>query len=378
MISSPLADSTATAEAPYARKRPVMTAVRREMDAWAPDTSGVLRPIEPAVIAGEANDHHEVTTPASRHHHIHQNPKRVDMSAHAGLRGWLAALVLAHHCVYFSELDRLGWGARFLRFIVSGAGMPCFFLLSGFSMAVVYGGGAKASHDGNPAAKPIPLEVGSFYRNRVARVLPLYVLCNLLAYSLSWLGHGQWPFATSRTATSVVFSLLPVNMWLPTMLFDASPAWQQVNGASWSLSTMTFFYAVFPWLLPKLQLVRRENSGRRIIQCYCLQLAVWPIVHLLLDMSQAEDELALGDGYARWRGNAVYWTVTGTGPGRLPVFLMGCLAGLARNRAQGTGGMCLWGTPFFSTAAAKGTTSSLSPAGYARRVDAVATILMVG
>jgi len=347
-----------------------MTAARREMDAWAPDESGVLRPIEPAAVAAPAAQHRNPKPLGS-------NP-RVDMSAHAGLRGWLAAVILVHHCVLYSEIDQLSWAARFLHFIAAGAGMPCFFLLSGFSMVIVYGGGAKSSHDGNPAAKPKPFEMGSFYRNRMARVLPLYVLCNFVALPLSWLGHGRWPFAGSRTATSVVYSFLPVNMWLPTMMSDASPSWQQANGSSWSLSTMTFFYAVFPWLLPKLQLVQPKNIGRRILQCFCLQLAWWPIVHLILDMSQADDELLLVDGYARWRCHAVFWSVTGTGPGRLPIFLMGCLAWLARTRPQSTGGLGFWGTSLFNVAAAKGATSSPSPVEYARRVDTGATILMVG
>merc|ERR1711992_101014 len=106
---------------------------------------------------------------------------------------------------------------------------PLFFLLSGFCLTL--------SH----AKKPIT-NSWNFYQNRLARILPVYYFTFLVALILIPLGYTQY---SSEDPTfhpvNVATSLLLIQTWI---MFPLSP-----NVPAWTVSTLIFFYIVYPKLL---------------------------------------------------------------------------------------------------------------------------------
>jgi peptidoglycan/LPS O-acetylase OafA/YrhL len=101
-----------------------------------------------------------------------------------------------------------------------------FFVLSGFVLTWSW-------NDGRPLA--------AFWRDRAARILPIYVLAWLIAVAaLSWL---RWP----PSQTEMLSSLFLVQAWVPSDHFPIA-----VNVPSWSLSCEVAFYAALPFVAPKI------------------------------------------------------------------------------------------------------------------------------
>ncbi len=135
---------------------------------------------------------------------------------------FLAALwvVLFHHGREF--LIPTAAPARDLQ-KVGYAGVSLFFLLSGFVLAYNYLDRADAGE----------LRRGAFWRARLARVYPLYLLC-LVATGPSLL-------VSDPGGTALRLGLLQA--WHPSLV----GAW---NLPGWSLSAEAFFYLLFPFALP--------------------------------------------------------------------------------------------------------------------------------
>lgn len=113
-----------------------------------------------------------------------------------------------------------------------------FFVLSGFVLA--HAEGSRVQNDASRFA---------FWRRRVARIYPLYVLA-FLAYAPFVVAHrfavDPPAQASLKLAASAVTNLLALQAWLPPL----SSAW---NAPSWSISVEAFFYLSFPWLLRRLK-----------------------------------------------------------------------------------------------------------------------------
>jgi peptidoglycan/LPS O-acetylase OafA/YrhL len=204
------------------------------------------------------------------------------VKAHTGMRGLLAFYIMLFHALSFS----VGWNLH------GSAVMPVFFLLSGYSLAIVYG--KQLSR----------FDVKRYYRNRFARIAPVYYVAMLIALPLAVFDHGwvspsdiDWVFATN---------IFAVQMWasLPPLSFV---------GPAWTISTLAFFYLVFPWLLRwhQNQTDRRLNQWIKILAV--LQAAVF--FGLGFAIEPADHWLAF------WASHA--WPIS-----RLPVFDMGLVAGL--------------------------------------------------
>ena len=166
---------------------------------------------------------------------------------------------------------------------------------------------------------------------------------------------------------------MPVSTWWPFQPFATLVGF---NGPAWTISTLLFFYAVFPWLLPGLQRVRPANLARRIVQLFYVQMAVYPLVVLVLELAgdRLRSQAGCHDGeYTHsWDTYVLYWTTTGNGPSRLPVFVMGCLAGLHQTKCpndDGFGWLGLFGTS--ATAITSGAE------GHARRADAATAAVVL-
>jgi peptidoglycan/LPS O-acetylase OafA/YrhL len=204
------------------------------------------------------------------------------VEAHTGMRGLLAFYIMLFHALFYAT----GWNLH------GSALMPVFFLLAGYSLAIVYG-------------KPrTSFDVRHYYRNRFARVAPVYYATMLFALPLAVFGHGWvspsdigWAFATN---------LFAVQMWasLPPPSFV---------GPAWTISTLAFFYLVFPSLLRWHQKQTDRSLNRWIATLAVVQAVVFVAVFFAI--------APVDTFWAFWASHA--WPIS-----RLPVFDMGLVAGL--------------------------------------------------
>jgi peptidoglycan/LPS O-acetylase OafA/YrhL len=78
-----------------------------------------------------------------------------------------------------------------------------------------------------------------FYRKRASRLAPVYYFTNLLAIPLSILTVGIGFFIYTA-----IVSLFLISSWV---------IMGPLNGVLWTISTMSFFYCMFPHLIVRLQ-----------------------------------------------------------------------------------------------------------------------------
>ena len=109
-----------------------------------------------------------------------------------------------------------------------GAGVPFFFVLSGFVLAYSY-------HD--RLARPSGRELARYVLSRFARIWPVYLLSLVLI--------ALWPIGPApASAGTVVSNLLLVQSWPPTTTVPVF-----FNPVAWSLSVEVAFYVALPVLL---------------------------------------------------------------------------------------------------------------------------------
>ena len=117
-----------------------------------------------------------------------------------------------------------------------------------------------------------------FLQNRAARLLPVYWLTNFLSIPLAiaapdliW-GHIDWP----KILANFVLTSCVLNSWFAP--WYAVRGIMPINGVTWTISTMLFFYLVFPRCLPWMKKVeggRRYGVNKKIACCYWLQVLMF-------------------------------------------------------------------------------------------------------
>lgn len=224
------------------------------------------------------------------------------VAAHTGMRGLLALWIVIFHSLFYS----VGWNLH------GSALMPLFFLLSGYSLAIGYGKNkykSRLEDDDHDRRDQRPrFDFKSFYRNRFARITPVYYVGILIALPLCIFGHG-W-VQRSEIGRVVATNLFALQMWMPhPAIFN-----RNIDGPSWTISTLAFFYLIFPWLLKRYQNRTDSHLNRSITVLTVVQAVVF--FGLYFGISKISDP------------NGGFWVSTAWPISRIPVFEMGLVAGL--------------------------------------------------
>jgi peptidoglycan/LPS O-acetylase OafA/YrhL len=146
------------------------------------------------------------------------------------LRGMAALYVLMFHLMFVSGLGALSppWALRFL--MNGGSGVTLFFIVSAFSLCHAHAEGFHASGS-----------VVDFFIRRSARILPLFYV--LLAFTLL---HNAWFHVFPHSAGQIIRTTL--------LVFNLVPGDEDgIVPAAWSIGVEVMFYAVFPWLFPRVR-----------------------------------------------------------------------------------------------------------------------------
>ena len=260
---------------------------------------------------------------------------RVDTAALTGLRGMAAMQVALGHMTAGSNmrLDLLG-----------GAAMPFFYLLSGFVMTLGYGQtqytstaccGGQPTSATDSGAQLQQMDKGKFWRNRFARLFPVYIVTNAPILPFIFAGGGAGISGSAMgTVGSVVNGLLTLvgaNSWFLPIIDVGMPA----NGVCWTITTMSFFYWTFPWLLPRMQEMTPSSRNAWIIWSYWIQLATYFGMYVIYSSIPVLQFRSWEDGgdsivVVETSPSMGYWVARAWPGTRIFVFAMGCLAALNR------------------------------------------------
>lgn len=112
--------------------------------------------------------------------------------------------------------------------LISNLGVTLFFVLSGFIMVHVYG---------DKLGKKIDKKlVTYYYRARIARIAPIYIISLLAIVLFNFYKKGLVDIS------SLFLQLSFLQAWVPGQAL-------KLNFTGWSLSVEMFFYALFPFLI---------------------------------------------------------------------------------------------------------------------------------
>ena len=219
---------------------------------------------------------------------------KVNLEAHEGLRGAAACWVMLFHC-FLRSTDPIDFQGSSL--------MPLFFLLSGFTLSVVYGDLSPDKDRG-------------FVRNRLVRVSPVYLLLSFAVSLPLWLqGFGDAaPTYTQALVGSVVTTLTFTSTAFCFLL--GSP----LDGPSWTVQTLLVMWLFFPLAMRRARGMPTDSLATWIVSLYWLQLALIFVLFFVLFPFAG-----FWPAFAAATMNPV---------SRLPVFLMGVCAGELCRRGE--------------------------------------------
>ena len=114
-----------------------------------------------------------------------------------------------------------------ISFLFSNVGVSYFFVLSGFVMIIAYSKSGKR-------IQPI-----TYYKNRFARVYPVYLIALLFTIFMMWLCNIPVP------KDALPYNFLMLQSWFP-------PYPMLINRSGWTLSVEVLFYLSFPFLFNRI------------------------------------------------------------------------------------------------------------------------------
>ena len=285
----------------------------------------------PAIVDGAGTDAkhvaihvgHSQTVPAGRPQNVTQGNNSTSMEAHVGLRGLLSLYITVYHIILFTT----GWD------IQGSAVMTFWFLLSGFSLSITYGREELAilpfCQESCPPASMAAytkIDAWTFYRNRFARVMPVYYFANLLSIPLVMAGWSSVPNDMPDIAVALARVIPGVQTWV---MFNDNLGF---TVPAWTVSTMLFYYWIFPALFPRLQnFFNKSPITTTLWVCYLFQIII-PV------LTAATVGAWSGDDFEpSWSGHIsmpLFMVATMQPITRFPVFVMGCLGALGHTRFQ--------------------------------------------
>ena len=161
--------------------------------------------------------------------------KRPRLAALTSARYFAALHVVLFHTWALKGLARApAWFQQFAS--VGYVAVSFFFILSGFVLVYTYGGK--------------DFDLRRFWRARLARLYPVYLLSLLLAapfffYVVLKMNFPQLAYFRSHLASTIVLVLAMQQAWVPM----AAIGW---NPVAWAVSAEISFYMVFPFLVSRL------------------------------------------------------------------------------------------------------------------------------
>ncbi len=233
---------------------------------------------------------------------------RPRLPAITSLRFFAAFHVALFHMKEMGVITNPEWLRSFAG--IGYVGVSFFFVLSGFILVYTYAGRTLA--------------LRNFWQARFARIYPAYLFSLVLTFPFFYYGALKmhvpfFAFAEQHFALSSVLVLTLLQAWVP----PAALAW---NAVAWSLSVEAFFYAIFPFALPKYSKLSRTVLLAIIPACWVAGMAV-SIAFLALRPAGAAYV-----GSADWSGWVQF--VKFFPLVRLPEFLMGMACGFLYLRSQ--------------------------------------------
>lgn len=229
----------------------------------------------------------------------------VNLDAHEGLRGAAAMWIMIFHSFRAYRAADIDFQGSSL--------MPLFFLLTGFTLAIVYN---KISPD-EIASSPTSSKRLTFWRfvsNRLVRVAPVYYLMSAVAIPMWLKGFGDMDpstsaiagvYATTATFTSTMFCFC---LGVP------------LDGPAWTVQTFVWIWLGFPRAMQGARRMSSDELSKWISQLYWIQLVVLVSVFMAL----VATPLGFWPAFAAATMNPI---------SRFPLFLMGVYAGELRVRA---------------------------------------------
>lgn len=153
----------------------------------------------------------------------------------------------ALYVVYFHFFSRAITSSDLARdFVENGrSAVQLFFILSGFILTYVYYAPQTSGR----------VDKRDFWFHRFARIYPLYLFAMIVYLpfiaSQQATMHGSASSVIAHLAFYGAVAGLLVQAWVPRL----AGAW---NAPGWSLSAEAFFYAVFPFVLPRMHALSRR------------------------------------------------------------------------------------------------------------------------
>ena len=134
--------------------------------------------------------------------------------------------------------------------------MALFYLLSGFTL--VSGYGRRKAEDNGSWTNGL-----KFYQNRFAQTAPTFYLA---AFCLSY--EYRELLSNILYQTRIAVTLTETNTW--SSFFGSY--FEAFNGPSWTVSTLTFMYLVFPWIPTYLQKSYDGRLANTIVILYYIEM----------------------------------------------------------------------------------------------------------
>lgn len=187
------------------------------------------------------------------------------ISSLTGLRFFAALHVLVYHLALHFKADFAALPVWASNIVGSGhLGVPLFFLLSGFVMAVTY-------LDAAPGVKVV-IDARRYWVARLARIYPVYLLSLLLSLPLFLAYKVPGVTGLLSTAKAVANGLMHgmlLQSWYPKIILDWNPP-------AWSLSVEAFFYGSFPFVVASFGLMTLDRKGlfRSAVALWMLSIAL--------------------------------------------------------------------------------------------------------